>query len=99
QVYFTDSSYKYLDSIVNPYQLILKSGIVNPSTGKVVSPTDKIYDVTLTPARVNNLKTAKYLLVKATATTTSGGNTNVKIYSNYKIDMKLGIQARIKKKI
>lgn len=99
QVYFVDSTYKYLDSIVNPYQLILKSGVVNPSTGKVLSPTDKIYDVTLTPDRVNHLKTAKFLLVKATATTTSGGNTNVKIYSNYKIDIKLGIQAQIKKKI
>lgn len=99
QVYFADSLYKPIDSLVTPYQLILKSAIVNPSTGKVVSPTEKIFDATLTQARAKKLKTAKYLLVKANATTTSGGNTNVKIYSNYKLDLKLGVQAQIRKKI
>lgn len=99
QVYFADSTYKKLDSLIIPYQLILKSAIVNPGTGKVVSPTEKIYDITLTQDRVRKLKTAKYLLIKANATTTSGGNTNVKIYANYKIDVKLGVQAKIRKKI
>jgi hypothetical protein len=99
QVYFADSLYKPIDSLVVPYQLILKSAIVNPASGKVVAPTEKIYDATLTQARAKKLKTAKYLLVKANATTTSGGNTNVKIYANYKIDLKLGVQAQIRKKI
>ena len=99
QVYFADSTYKKLDSLVIPYQLILRSALVNPVTGKVVSPTEKIYDVSISGERVAKLKTAKYLLIKATATTTSGGNTNVKIYTNYKIDVKLGVQAQIKKKI
>src|SRR3569832_1646182 len=90
QVYFADSLYKPIDSLVIPYQLILKSAIVNPITGKVVSPTEKVYDALLTQERARKLKTAKYLLIKANATTTSGGNTNVKIYANYKIDVKLG---------
>ncbi len=99
QVYFTDSTYKTLDSLVTPYQLILKSGIVNPSTSKVVAPTEKIYDVVLTQERIRKLKTAKFLLIKANASTASGGNTNVRIYSNYKIDFKLGVQAQVRKKI
>ncbi len=99
QVYFADSLYTKLDSLVMPYQLILKSATVNPLTGKVTNPTDKIYDVTLTQERVKKLKTTKYLLIKAVASTTSGGNTNVKIYSDYKIDVKLGLQAQIKKKL
>lgn len=99
QVYFADSLYKPIDSLVIPYQLILKSALVNPSTGKVVAPTEKVYDATLNQARASRLKNAKYLLIRANATTTSGGNTNVKIYANYKIDLKLGIQAQIRKKI
>lgn len=99
QVYFADSLYNKLDSLVLPYQVILKSATVNPITGKVTNPTDKIYDVTINHARVAKLKMAKHLLIKAVASTTSGGNTNIKIYSNYKIDVKLGIQAQIKKKL
>lgn len=99
QVYFTDSTYKKLDSLILPYQLILKSAVVNPSTGKVIAPTEKTYDVLLTRERVSNLKTAKHILTKAVATTVSGGNTNIKIYSNYKIDVKLGVQAKLKKKL
>jgi hypothetical protein len=72
---------------------------VNPLTGKVTNPTDKIYDVSITHERVAKLKKAKYLLIKAIATTTSGGNVNVKIYSTYKIDVKLGLQAQLKVKL
>jgi hypothetical protein len=99
QVYFADSLYAKLDSLVLPYQLILKSATVNPLTGKVTNPTDKIYDVSISHERVAKLKKAKHLLVKAVATTTSGGNVNVKIYSNYKIDVKLGLQAQLKVKL
>ncbi len=99
QIYFTDSLYKKLDSLVLPYQLILKSAVVNPTTGKVVNPTEKVYDVLLTRERVNNLKTVSHILTKAVASTVSGGNTNIKIYSNYKIDLKIGIQAKLKKKL
>jgi hypothetical protein len=99
QVYFTDSLYTKLDSLIDPYQLILKSATVNPLTGKVTNPTNKIYDVMINHARVAKLKNAKHMLIKAVATTTSGGNVNVKIYSDYKIDVKLGLQAQIKKKL
>ncbi|MGB3946351.1 MAG: hypothetical protein WBM13_00080 [Bacteroidia bacterium] len=99
QVYFADSLYTKLDSLVVPSQTLLKSGVVNINTGIVTSPTQTTYDVTLTKARLNNLNTAKYLLVKASANTTNGGNTNVKIYSHYKIDFKLGVQVQLKAKL
>lgn len=99
QVYFADSLYTKLDSLVVPNQVLLKSGVVNINTGLVTSPTPTTYDATLTKARLNNLKTAKYLLVKASANTANGGNTNVKIYSHYKIDFKLGVQVQLKAKL
>lgn len=99
QVYFADSLYTKLDSLVVPNQLILQSGSVDPNTGIVTSPTQKTYDATLTKARLDNLSTSKYLLVRAVANTTNNGNTNVKIYSNYKVDFRLGMQVQVKAKL
>ena len=99
QIYFVDSLYTKLDSLVIPNQLILKSGSVNSTTGIVTSPTASTFDAVLTKARLANLKTSKYLLIKAIANTTNGGATNVKIYSDYKINLKLGLQVQLKTKI
>ncbi len=95
QIYFVDSLYTKLDSLVSPNQLILKSGIVNTATGKVTSPTSTIFDATLTKTRLENMKPSKFLLIKAIANTTNGGTTNVKIYSDYNIDVKLGLQVQV----
>lgn len=99
QVYFVDSVYTKLDSLVIPNQLVLKSGTVNSITGIVTSPTENIYDATLNKTRLDNLKTSKYLLIRALANTTNGGTTNVKIYSDYKINVKIGIQVQVKAEI
>jgi hypothetical protein len=99
QIYFADSLYTKLDSLVIPNQLVLASATVNSSTGIVISPTQKTYDATLTKSRLLNLKTTKYLLILAKANTTNNGTTPVKIYANYKLDFKLGLQVQVKAKI
>lgn len=99
QVYFVDSLYTKLDSLVIPNQLILQSATVNPGTGLVTSPTQTTYDAVLTKSRLDNLGGSKYLLIKAIANTYNNGTTNVKIYSNYKIDFKLGLRVQVKAKI
>lgn len=99
QVYFVDSLYTKLDSLVIPNQLILKSGNVNFSTGIVTSPSQTIYDAVLNKTRLLNLKTSKHLLIRANASTTNGGATDVKIYSDYKLDVKIGLQVQVKAKI
>lgn len=99
QIYFTDSTYATLDSLIAPNQFVLESASVNTSTGKVTAPTDKTYDATLTKARLLNLKTCKYLIVRAKANTTNNGTTPVKIYTDYKLDFKLGLQVQVKAKI
>ena len=96
QIYFVDSLYTKLDSLVMPNQVLLKSGIVN--SGIVTSPTATIYDAVLNKTRLLNLKTSKYLLIRALANTINGGTTDVKIYSNYKIDVKIGLQVQVKAK-
>ncbi len=98
QVYFTDSTYHKLDSLVIPNQLILKSGVVN-SSGMVVSPTPNTYVAAFTKARLANLSTAKYLLMKDVEWTTNGGNTNVKIYSTYQLNVQVGMQVQVQAKL
>ena len=99
QIYFVDSLYTKLDSLVIPNQLVLRSGMVSPITGKVTSPTSTIFDAVLTKPRLIHLKPAKNIILKAIANTANGGVTNVKIYSDYKIDFKLGLQVQVKAKI
>jgi hypothetical protein len=99
QIYFADSLYNKLDSLVIPNQLILQSAVVDPNTGIVTSPTQKTYDAVLTRARLDNLTGSTYLLIRAVANTTNGGATNVKIYANYKLDFKLGLQVQVKAKL
>jgi len=104
QIYFVDSLYSKIDSLIVPNQIVLKSGIVNttigdPNYGKVISPSATILDAVLTRPRLLNLKPSKYLLIKAIANTANGGTTNVKIYSDYKLDVKLGLQVQVKTKI
>ncbi|MGP8216109.1 MAG: hypothetical protein ACLQQ4_11130 [Bacteroidia bacterium] len=98
QIYFTDSLYNKLDSLISPPQLILKSGVLN-GAGKVVSPTVVNYQTKFSQARLQNLKNAKYMLMSERASTSNGGNTNVKIYSNYNVLVKVGMQVQVQTKI
>ena len=99
QVYFVDTLYNVLDSLVIPNQLILNSGVVSPVTGMVTSPTQKIYDAYVDRPRLLNLKNSKYILIRAVAATTNAGSSNVKIYSTYRLDVKLGVQFKLKVKV
>ncbi len=91
QIYFTDSLYHKLDSLVIPNQLIIRSGVLN-AAGIVIAPTQYTYRTTLTKARLAKLGNATHLLIKDVESTTNKGATNVKIYSNYRIDLKLGME-------
>ena len=95
QIYFTDSLYKKLDSLIIPNQLILKSGVLN-AAGVVIAPTQNTFNAVVTKARLSNLANAKYVIIKNTESTTNGGSTNVKIYSNYKVDIKIGMEVQAK---
>jgi len=94
QVYFTDYSYTILDSVFKA-QPVLKSGTLN-SAGKVISPVSSTNDALYTNAQINNLKNVKFLIIRAKANTSGGGNTPVKIYSDYKLDVKIAIQVQAK---
>ena len=103
QVYFTDSisptqQYHVLDSLISPYQVLLPAAGVD-GDGKVNSPSSKTTDITFNQTRINKVKSATDLIIRGKFSTTNDGNANVKIYSDYKFDVRLGVMVKIKTKL
>lgn len=101
QVIFTDSLYVPIDSLFAPAQLSIPSAIVD-GAGKVTSPTQRTTDCVFDKARIDNLGKTRRALVVAYISTYKdnfGISQPVKIYSNYMLDLKLGIQGIVNVKI
>ena len=96
QIYFLDSAQTKLDSlIVAPNSsLIIKSGPVDATTKRVISngTTTPPVDIVIDRAKLKKLSATKKLIILAKATTTNSGTQDVKIYSDYKLEIKLGLQ-------
>jgi hypothetical protein len=95
QIYFTDSAQVILDSLFDTDQLIIASGITN-SNGRVTTPRIQPTLVSIDHDRLTKLTTAKKIVIRATVSTENSGATPVKIYSDYKLDVNLGLQVQIK---
>lgn len=98
QAYLVDSNYVKLDSLISPNQLLLKSAAINASTGLVTTPTEKTLDIIVDNPRFKKLRNMKYVLIKASASTTNQATTDIKIYNYYSILAKLGVKANLKVK-
>jgi hypothetical protein len=95
QVYFTDENYNKLDSLVYGDRLLMPSAAINPVTGKVTSSTIKSTDHPIDHGRILKIMTAKKLILQAGLSSTNNGNTNVKIYTDYKFKVNLGAIAKV----
>jgi hypothetical protein len=99
QVYFVDSVNTKLDSLIAApsSSLIIKSGPVDPTTKRVISSgiTTPPVDITIDRAKLKKLSATKSLIIHAKATTTNAGTQDVKIYSDYKLEIKLGLQIQV----
>lgn len=100
QIYFTDSisitqPYHLLDSLISPYQVIVPAAGVD-ATGKVNSPALKTTDIKFDQARINKVKNVKNVIISGKLSTTNNGNTNVKFYSDYRFDVRLGAMVKVK---
>jgi hypothetical protein len=96
QIYLTDSLYHVIDTVFSPQNMdIIKSGILG-STGKVVSPTRKTSDVMIYGSHLSGMLNVKKALIRGYIHTTNQGSTNVRFYSNYALDVKMGVQVQAK---
>jgi len=97
QVYFADTLYNILDSLIVPFEKVIASGLVGPSPNyMVISPTIKSTMVFIVQERLINLVDAKKLIIKSRLATTNNGATVVKFYSTYNIEVKMGVQVKTK---
>ncbi len=96
QVYFANQLFNITDSLISSGQAIIVSGIVNPVTRRVVSPSSKTTEVILNNNRVQNLRYAKKLIIKAKLSSYNYPTQVVKIFNDNYIDVKLGMKAKLK---
>ncbi len=95
QLYFVDANFNKLDSLMSTTEL-LKAAAVDGSTGKVTTPNVFTKDVVINNSQLTNLGKAKHLLVQVTINTVNGGADNVRLYSDYELDLKMGLQLKMK---
>jgi len=99
QLIVLDSANNRLETLVGPNQIIMQGAPVDGS-GRVTAPAIKTTDIIIDKARFQNINNAKKIVVRAQAQTTDySAGKNVKIYADYKLDVKVGAQIKLKTKI
>jgi hypothetical protein len=97
QVYFADTMGYVLDSLLQD-DIILASAQVG-SNGRVTIPTEKNTEIIYPEEKILNLRKVRKIYVKGTTSTYENGSKNVKIYSDYRLDLKIAGRAKLKFKI
>ncbi len=96
QLIFVDDSLNALDTLFVPGEVIIPSGLVDLNTGRVSIPGKKVQDLVFTRSRIEKILNATQLYVVASATSFNNGNTNIKIYNDYHLKIKIGAIAKMK---
>jgi len=97
QVFFADPNHELMDSLLHSPENIIASAITNQD-GEVDAPTQQITFIKFGPDKLQNLFSARKLIVRALL---SAGNTQqppIKLKSSYRIDLNLGVIAGVTRK-
>ena len=96
QLYFVDTAYTVLDSLISSNEAIIRAGIVDPSTGIVNHPTEKITDEYFPMTRLRNIYNAKKIIVRSLMNSPGSSSQPVKFYPDYILDVRLAAQVQLK---
>ena len=96
QLVFADSAMQSLDTLFTQNEVVIASGVVDPVTERVTIPGKKLHDIVFSPERISKILNAKHIFIVSSATTFNNGSTNVKIYNDYKLKVKIGAIAKMK---
>ncbi len=95
QVYFTDDNYNVIDQLMDPVENILSAAPVGPD-GRVLEKRTKETFIPVNRDRFTNIKdNATKIIIEAVSFTLDGGQTSVRIYEDYNMDIKLGLIADV----
>lgn len=95
QIYFTDSLYQILDSLIlNPSDGFIPSGILD-AQGIVIAPTEKTHDEFYDRGHLENIFRATKLLIKGEIDTRNAPLQSVEIHSNNRLTVKIGVRAKL----
>ncbi|MBC7411422.1 MAG: hypothetical protein H7331_03080 [Bacteroidia bacterium] len=95
QLYFLDNNNVTKDSLITDGNTVFLSAAPVGADGRVTTPTALTRDYVIERVRVAKLTNVTKVVVRASTSTTNAPNTNVKIYSDYRIALKLGVIAKI----
>ena len=89
QLYIIDEVGTVTDSIMLQQNNLIQAAPLNINTGKVTNSVRSVLKAYFNAERMEKVKNAKRLLMKATFNTPVGNTAPINIYSNYKFDIKL----------
>lgn len=102
KLYFADSLYNVLDSVLTDGSFIIRSGVVEETapfdgnTFRVVEPTNTNNDIELDTARINSLFNSQYLFLAADITSTNDAGHNIKLFLEDFIEVRIGLRVKLK---
>lgn len=102
KLYFADSLYNVIDSVLTDGSYIIRSGVVEETspfdgnTFRVIAPTQTNNDIELDTARINSLFDSKYLLLAADITSTNDAGHNIKVFLEDYIEIRIGLRVKLK---
>ncbi len=97
KLYFADSAYALIDSVLTDGSYIISSGITN-ADGKVIEAVHTNNDIELDSARIYSLFDAEYLLLAADITSTNDASHNIKVYLEDNIEIRIGLRVKLRAK-
>lgn len=94
QAYFLNENYIIIDSVIQADDIRIIESAVIDNNGQVISKTNKTIDLEITGERLEQMMETKYLLYKASASTTNAASDEfIKIYPDYEVGFNVAIEA------
>lgn len=94
QIYFLDENYKKIDSLYNERTIVIPSSSIDGS-GRTTSSTKQTMDTPVDRNRLQRITRSKYALIDARLATKNKGQTIVKFYNDYRLNIKVGVKAQL----